>query len=195
MSPRGGDSHTGAETRGAPEGGTMSVALRDVEAMRTELERVDAVARSVDEWLARMVEGLRPHFPIDRATLRVVDPEDGEAVVVGQYVEHPTAIPVGTRVPYRATSFPRAVREQRPIMSVDEDQEFPLPLLDQILWEEGVRSWVSVPLWQGSRAAGLLSFSSAEQDTFSDRDRLLFENIGLLCQDVLLALAYRRMIQ
>src|SRR5439155_18623473 len=136
MPPPGGETHTGAETRGAPEGGTMSVALRDVEAMRTELERVDAVARSVDEWLARMVEGLRPHFPIDRAALRVVDPEDGEAVVVGQYVEHPTAIPVGTRVPYRATSFPRADRERRPIMSVGEDREFPLPPVDAILWEE-----------------------------------------------------------
>jgi GAF domain-containing protein len=173
----------------------MSAVLRDVEAMRTELERVDAVARSVDEWLARMVQGLRDHYPIDRATLRVVDPEDGEAVVVGQYVEHPTALPVGTRVPYRATSFPRAVRERRPIMSLDQEQEFPLPLLDQILWEEGVRWWVSIPLRQGNKTVGLLSFSSPDRDAFSERDRLLFENIGLLCQDVLLALAYRRMIQ
>ena len=47
----------------------------------------------------------------------------------------------------------------------------------------------------GAGTTGLLSFSSPEQDTFSDRDRLLFENIGLLCQDVMLALAYRRMIQ
>jgi GAF domain-containing protein len=173
----------------------MSVALRDLEARRTELERVDAVARSVDEWLAKMVEGLREHFAIDRASLRVIDPEDGEVVYVGQYVEHPTALPVGTRVPYRSTSFPRAVRERRPIMSTDEDQEFPLPLLDQILWEEGVRRWVSVPLRQGNRTVGLLSFSSREPEAFSERDRLLFENLGLLCQDVLLALAYRRMIQ
>ncbi|MDP9340565.1 MAG: GAF domain-containing protein [Actinomycetota bacterium] len=171
------------------------MALRDLGAMRTELERVDAVARSVDEWLASVVGGLRQHLPIDRATLRVVDPEDGEVVVVGQYVERPTAIQVGTRVPYRSTSFPRAVRERRPVMSSDQDQEFPLPLLDQILWEEGVRSWVSVPLRQGTKTVGLLSFSSPEPEAFSERDRLLFENIGLLCQDVLLALAYRRMIK
>ena len=99
----------------------MPVALRDLEARRTELERVDAVARSVDEWLAKMVEGLREHFAIDRASLRVIDPEDGEVVFVGQYVEHPTALPVGTRVPYRATSFLRAARERRAIMSIDED--------------------------------------------------------------------------
>ena len=142
-----------------------------------------------------MVESLRPHFATDRATLRVVDPDDGESVFVGQYVEHPTAIPVGTRVPYRATSFPRAVRERRPLLSSDEDQEFPLPLLDQILWEEGVRSWVTVPLRHGNRTSGLLTFSSPKPGAFSEDDRLLFENIGLLCQDVLLALAYRRMIQ
>ena len=171
------------------------MALRHLEAMRTELERVDAVARSVDEWLASMVEGLRPHFAIGRATLRVVDPDDGEVVFVGQYVEHPTAVPVGTRVPYRSTSFPRAVREQRPLLSTDEDQEFPLPLLDQILWEEGVRSWVTVPMRQGNRTSGLLSFSSPDPGAFSEDDLLLFENLGLLCQDVLMALAYRRMIQ
>jgi GAF domain-containing protein len=173
----------------------MSVQLRGLEARRTELERVDAVARSLDEWLARMVEGLRPHFAMDRASVRVVDPDDGEVVFVGQHVEHPTALPVGTRVPYRSTAFPRVVRERRALMSIDEEQEFPLALLDQILWEEGVRSWVSVPLYHDGRTSGLLSFSSPQPEAFCEEDRLLFENIGLLCQDVLLAMAYRALIQ
>jgi GAF domain-containing protein len=174
----------------------MAVSLRDVDARRTEVDRADAVARSVDQWLARMVEGLRPHYPIDRATVRIIDPEDGEVVVVGQYVELPTALTVGTRIPYRSTSFPRVVRERRPLMSCDiEDREHPLPLLEQILWEEGVRSWVSIPLRGEIRTVGLLSFSSPEPDAFDDEDRVLFENIGLLCQDMLVALASRRLLQ
>jgi GAF domain-containing protein len=171
------------------------LALRDLEARRTELERVDDVARSLDRWLAQVVEGLRRHFPIDRATVRMIDPEDGEVVFVGQYVEQPTALPVGTRIPYRSTSLARVAREHGPIMSVDEEQEFPPPLLDQILWEEGVRCWVSVPLRRKNKTVGLLSFSSPDPGAFTDEDRLLFENIGLLCQDMLLALASRRLIQ
>ncbi len=170
--------------------------LHDLEARRTEVERVDAIARSVDQWLARMVEGLRDHYSINRATVRIIDPEDGEVVVVGQYAEQPTALRVGTRIPFRSTSFPRVTRERRPLMSIDEeDREFPLPLLEQILWEEGVRSWVSIPLRGEFKTVGLLSFTSPEPDAFTEEDRVLFENIGLLCQDVLVALASRRLIQ
>lgn len=59
---------------------------------------------------------------------------------------------------------------------------------DQILHEEGIRSWVSVPLRREGTIIGLLSFSSREVGAFSQEEAAFFTKLGAAVGDRLLGL-------
>ena len=59
---------------------------------------------------------------------------------------------------------------------------------DQILHEEGVRSWVSVPLRREGTIVGLLSFSSREVGAFSQEEAAFFTKLGAAVDESLIEL-------
>jgi hypothetical protein len=63
------------------------------------------------------------------------------------------------------------------------------PLLDQLIRDEGNRSWVVMPLMRERLLAGLLSLSSKHADAFTDADLPFFDALADAIQERILDLA------
>jgi GAF domain-containing protein len=106
------------------------------------------------------------------------------AEVVAVWSGLPTSLTPGLEVSLRATSYAEVQREGRSVL-FESDYE---PLLDHLLTEEGIRSWITTPLFVGQEIRGLLSFSSWRTGAFTEEDRALFDHVGLAVQQTLVPL-------
>jgi GAF domain-containing protein len=149
-------------------------------------------ARTLDEALEAMVLALRPEFSISWATIRVVDPNTPEAMVLaGLWAARETTLERGMRMSVLATSLLEVSEAGGTVIFGKVRTDRPPTLLEEILRAEGARSWVSIPLRVNGRTVGLLSFSSSRTDAFSESDRLVFDALGSAYGGILLELARR----
>lgn len=135
------------------------------------LWRLDS-ADTAQEALAPLVQLLAPWFPVDRASLRRIDYPSSEVEVVAVWSRggNPFVGP-GWRLPMSSTSLPEVLRAGKPLIG-----DSPQSLLDQVLLgEEGIRSWVTMPIRAGELVVGLLSFSSTWDAAFRPSDTLTFD--------------------
>jgi hypothetical protein len=89
-------------------------------------------------------------------------------------------------VPARSTSF--AEVELRGAALLGDSPVPGDPLLDQIVRDEGNRSWVVMPITRDRLVVGLLSVSSHEPDTFSSDDLPFFDALSGAISERLLEL-------
>jgi len=150
---------------------------RSIPILRAASDAV-AAARSVDAALDALVTALRPHFPISRVSLRVLDPIEDRLEIRGIWSDADTAVGVGVSIPIGSTSFLELERAGRSVLGRAEALDDPAPLLDQVLVDEGLRSWVVIPLHRGRATVGLLTMSSREPGAFADADRIFFDDLG-----------------
>jgi len=143
--------------------------------------------RTANQAMRELGEALRRlGWALDRASLRRVDPDEGSVELVGVWSRTETSMSPGTTMPIRSTSFEHVTREAKPV--IHEPQPHP-PLLDHILEQEGIRSWITIPLWRGAMPVALLSLSSVEPEAFGPDDVPFFEALGVGLSDSLLGLA------
>jgi GAF domain-containing protein len=142
------------------------------------------------ERIARAVGGLHP---ITRASVRIIDPEDPDNfILAGVWSSGPTNLTPGTRIPVRSTSFRDAWRHGGATLLEMSELDRPPTLLDDILRNEGVQSWVTLPLRDDDLLVGLLSLSSPDPGSFTKDSRVLFETIRESCEARLIELAQRQ---
>jgi GAF domain len=136
--------------------------------------------------LARLAEALQHRgWSIDRASLRHLDFQEGYAVLVSLWCPLGTSLIEGTRFPLSSTAYPVILSTGRPVR-MGRDPYPPLP--DQILEREGIRAWITIPLWNGPTIAGLLSLAAIAPDAFPRDSVPFFEQLGSKVQEHLLAL-------
>src|SRR5438034_4236924 len=137
---------------------------REIE--RTVVETRDALATAdtLDGALDALASILSHRFPLSRVSVRTYDPRADELEIVGVWSASPTHLGVGVRVPARSTSFAEVELRGSAVLG---DSPVPGdPLLDQIVRDEGNRSWVVMPLTRDRLVVGLVSVSSHEPETF-----------------------------
>ncbi len=145
---------------------------------------------SLDEAHEIVVEEVREAFPIVRSSVRMLDPDRPHLMAVAAiWSRVPTALRKGMRISTAATTFPSVVRAGRAVV-VEETSEKRLPTFeDEVLRQQGIRSLVSVPLREGGRVSGLLTFSSTTPRAFETGDGPWFDEVGAACEDALTWLA------
>jgi GAF domain-containing protein len=149
---------------------------REIE--RSVVEARDAVmaADTLDAALGMLASALSHRYPISRVSVRRHDPRTDELEIVGVWSANATHLGAGVRVPARSTSF--AEVELRGASLVGDAPGPGDPLLDQIVRDEGNRSWVITPMMRDRLVLGLLSVSSHERGTFTRDDLPFFDALG-----------------
>jgi transcriptional regulator with GAF, ATPase, and Fis domain len=159
---------------------------REIERNVVEAQGALAAADTLDEALGTLASALSHRYPISRVSLRTYDPRTEELEIVGVWSASATHLGVGVRVPARSTSF--AEVELRGAALLGDSPVPGDPLLDQIVRDEGNRSWVVMPITRDRLVVGLLSVSSHEPDTFSSDDLPFFDALSGAISERLLEL-------
>jgi hypothetical protein len=144
-----------------------------------------AGASTADEAMEALGKQVSPHLPLDHVSLRVFLPPN-QLSLVALWDGGESSIKVGTVASAVATPFSEVVRRDGPVSSSDPGVYH--PLVEQVLREEGIRSWVSVPLHQPGMPA-MLSFGSREADAFDEVKIDVLARIGAAVEQPLLRLS------
>ena len=145
-----------------------------------------AAAESATEALRGVAGAIRQRWPVDRASLRVVDRSDERLVVVGVWSPDGTVLTEGTRIPLESTSYPEVVRTGGPIIFESPDRA--PSLIDQIMLDEGLQSWAVIPLRDGGSIEALLALSAREPRTFTAEDGPELTSLAETIQEDMLGL-------
>jgi GAF domain-containing protein len=122
----------------------------------------------------------------------VLHPDGRRLVLVGVWASAPTQFRIGATVRLNATAFQHLEQEGQPRVIGGEIRVKDLPLVEQVLWIEGMRSTLSLPLRQEGPTVGILLFSSQSENVMSSH-LLLFETIGLVFEETLVQLGRARL--
>lgn len=148
--------------------------------------RAVEASATIDEALAAIAEAVA-RFGLKRVSLRVYDAARDEVEVAGLWSDGPTLIEPGMRMRAAMTSFPELVAGDGPIVS-DADKD-PATVLDQLVRDEGIVSWISLPLRDRGTIAGILSLSSSSAHAFGPDDVSSLSAVAAAIEERLLALA------
>lgn len=143
-------------------------------------------AGSLDEAL-RGLARLGDSLGVWRSSLRIL--QDDELVIAGVWSRVSTALTVGTKIPIRSSDFLDVLRHDGPLVRECPD-EHP-SLLDQILIDEGSRSWVLIPLREERVPVGVLALTSRIPRAFCREDAPVYAAVGKAIEQSLLDLARR----
>jgi hypothetical protein len=167
----------------------MSVdADRNTSMLRAAKDAVKS-RRTAPGALGALAACLTGHFPIARVSLRALDPAQERLAIRGVWSEGETAVGPGVSIPTAGTSFLDLERAGRSLLFRWEDLPEPRGLLDQVMFDEGLRAWVVVPLRHGRTILAVLNISSRDPDAFSTSDLPFFDDLGLVVEDALLDLS------
>ena len=145
--------------------------------------------QAVPEALDALVTCLRPHFPISRVSLRVLDVAEDRLQICGVWSDGETAVRPGVTIPIAATSFLELEREGRSLLRrFDELRDRP-SLLDQVLHDEGLQCWIVIPLRRGLEILGTLNLAGRSPDAFAEADLPFFDDLATEVGSSLLAIA------
>jgi GAF domain-containing protein len=149
---------------------------RQIEPAVAEARDALAAAASMDAALTSLASALSQRYPISRISVRTYDPRTDELEFVGVWSSGPTHLGPGLRVPARSTSLVEVELRGSAILGSSPTPGG--PLLDQLVRDEGNRSWVVMPITRERLVVGLLSVSSAERNTFTRHDLPFFDALA-----------------
>jgi len=165
--------------------------------VRTREPRLDAglidTARAIaqdavtlDAALLALGKTVAPRLDVWRISVRMVDLPTQVMVLVGVWARAGTVLDVGTRIPIFQSALPEMMRTHRPVIH-DGTEENPT-LLHQILASEGMRSWVTIPLYEARTNVGAMALSSIDLCAFTQEDVPFYMAFGEGVEDRLLEL-------
>jgi uncharacterized protein YigA (DUF484 family) len=134
----------------------------------------DAV--SLDAALLSLGKSVAPRLDVWRISVRMIDWERRDMVIVGVWARAGTALEVGTSFPATHTALPDILKALGPV--IREGTEETPSLLHQILASEAMRSSVSIPLYQSRMIAGVLALSSIDLRAFTQEDVPFYTTLG-----------------
>lgn len=134
-------------------------------------------ARGVDEVFGELVERLVREVPFDRLGLALLSSDGNRAVSHRVYSTRPVLIwGPGQSRPLLGSSLEALLREDavRIIHDLRLYQQLrPSSLATKRLIEEGMRSSLTIPLFDGGKPLGFLFFTSCDPDAYTPRHALM----------------------
>jgi len=132
-----------------------------------EIDEAILSARSLNAVAEAALEGLRALLPCSRASVAAIGPDANEATVLAVKTDTETKLGVGTHVPLESFGLPAAVRTGQ-VRVVEDISALSEPTqADRRLLQEGIRSYVNVPLMAEGELVGFLSVGSSGTSFFS----------------------------
>jgi hypothetical protein len=137
----------------------------------------DALSRARDvhdavEQIARTLRGAS--LAIDRVSVRELSDDGASVTVVALWTSGKATIDVGTTMSALSTSVPEILKTGLPAIGNVDDRK----LLESVLLDEGIRSWVTLPITDGARLRAILSLSSRRIDAFDPNDVQEFADLA-----------------
>jgi transcriptional regulator with GAF, ATPase, and Fis domain len=133
--------------------------------------------------LSNVVVSLYPSYLVTRASVALLDRSDPTTIRVDAVAGlGPSAIVAGTPLHIGATDFARARGAGRSLVCRPPRVRGERTVLDDILWEEGVRSSVATPLRRDGADFGMLTVSSGDPDAFGSDDLSLFDSLARIVE-------------
>src|SRR6266478_2243684 len=155
-----------------------------------EVARVLGTSLNVAEIFDQLAAAVRPVLDFDIMVTRLLEPEgiseEGVLLVAeGGSVQAP---PSGSK-----TSFAARLLSGEPVLMRDCESELdPSNPADRTVLENGIRSFVAVPLIFGEKMGGLLGFAKKEPYRFDESDLEVVEEIA---QHVVVAVQHQRLAE
>jgi PAS domain S-box-containing protein len=128
-------------------------------------DRAILSVRSVNEIAAAALDRFQELVPCERAGVALFGQEKGTARVVGVVTSSKTTLGVGTVVPMDLFGDTNDLRLGKPFM-VEHIDQVAVHSIRDVLKEEGIASFVSVPLLANDELIGVLSLGSRESGPF-----------------------------
>jgi len=161
----------GAQLAGALENASLIEQLRDkvrqIELIH-ELSGTINTSLSIGTIFRIMAAEIKKLVGYDRASLLMYDEKRERLTIFALDTRLRTRMPRGVRAPLEGTTAGWVVRNNRPWINRDLAAELAFPL-DGKLLREGIRSTVSVPLYQ-DRMLGVFNLDSTEPGRYSESD-------------------------
>ena len=152
----------------APESAAPPVRDRSPQVeLINELGGIINSSLSIGTIFRMVVSELRKIIDYSRASLLLYNEKDDNLLIFALDTEMRTAMRKGVRAPIEGTSAGWVVRNNRPWISLDlKETAFPL---DRKLFDEGIRSTISIPLYH-DRMLGVFNFDSTVPAQYSLHD-------------------------
>jgi len=133
-----------------------------------EMDRAIIEARSPGEIARAALSRVRRLLPCQRASVLLFDFEADEGMVLATHVNGETSVGTGVRLPLAAFDIGEKLKEGGVHVMEDTFALSELPPVVERLREEGIRSYVSVPLIVEGRLIGALYLGTDRPVTFTD---------------------------
>jgi two-component system NtrC family sensor kinase len=153
----------------------------------SELSGIINSSLSIGTVFRIVVSEIRKLISYSRASLLLFNEKSNNLLIFALDTEMKTAMKKGVTAPLSGTSAGWVVRNNRPWISRDlERTEFPL---DRKLFDEGIRSTISIPLFK-DKMLGVFNLDSTEKENYSEKDlRILLpaaKHISIALENALL---------
>ncbi len=176
---------------------------RSQEQERVLLEMTNAIIANLEReaLFAALAEALRQVVAFDRASLTLHDPARDVLRVYALAEGSPPKgfVPVGTEFPRQGSHLQAVFDEMRPLVRRDLEKE-PRSGLEDRLFQDGIRSYIAVPLMAKGRVIGTLNVGSPGPDRYSEEDAAFLVRVAtqvapaienMLCYEEIAALKAR----
>ena len=132
-----------------------------------ELSGIINSSLSIGTLFRIMVSEIRKLIDYSRASLLLYDEKKNNLLIFALDTAMPTAMKKGVNAPIDGTSAGWVVTHNKPWINRDlSDAAFPL---DKKLFDEGIRSTVSIPLYH-DKIIGVFNLDSTQPDKYSEKD-------------------------
>jgi formate hydrogenlyase transcriptional activator len=159
---------------------------RSEEQHRVRLEITNAIITNLERasLFDALAQALRRVLAFDRASLTLYDPVRNVLQVYALAGSLPPRefVPVGTEFPRQGSHLASVLDERRPLVRADLEKE-PRSALEDGLLQEGMRSYIAVPLVAKGQVIGTLNVGSRVPDRYSGEDAEFL--VGVATQVVL----------
>jgi formate hydrogenlyase transcriptional activator len=176
---------------------------RSEEQQRVLLDINNAIVANLqrEALFAALAEALRQALPFDRASLTLYDPlrDVIRVYALAEGLAPKGLVPVGTEFPRQGSHLQSVLDERRPLVRPDLEKE-PRSALEDGLLQEGIRSYIAVPLMAKGQVIGTLNVGARVPDRYSEEDAAFLVRVAsqvalaienMLCYEEIAALKAR----
>jgi len=169
-------------------GNQLGVAIENarlITQLRKRMEQIELInevssaitsSLSIGTLFRIMVTEIRKLVGFDRASLLLYNEKEDHLLILALETQMKTVLPKGVKAPVEGTSSGWAAKNNEPYINYDLRREIPFAI-DRKLYDEGIRSTVSIPLYQ-DRVLGVFNLDSIEPMRYSPDDLQLLVPIS-----------------
>ncbi len=142
----------------------------------SELSGVVNSSLSIGTVFRIMMSEIRKFIDYDRGSILLFNEKENNLLIFALDTGMKTTLKKGVKAPLDGTSAGWVIKNNRPWINHDLGEQIALPL-DKKLFDEGIRSTISIPLVQ-DKVLGVFNLDSTEPSKYSERDLRLLLSVS-----------------